>query len=54
MPRQFEHPLREPDFMRWPDVPSFYWVAMGTAILCGLVGGALWIAWKLFELHVLR
>ena len=54
MPRRFEHPFREPDLMRWSDVPNFYWLAMGVAILLGLVGGSLWIAWKLFELHVLR
>ncbi len=53
MPRGFEHPLREPAPMRWSYVPSLYWIAMGIAILFGLVGGALWIAWKLFELHVL-
>jgi hypothetical protein len=40
--------------MRWSDVPNVYWLAMGSAILLGLVGGGLWIAWKLFELHVLR
>jgi hypothetical protein len=40
--------------MRWSDVPNVYWLALGIAMLLGLVGGALWIAWRLFELHVLR
>ena len=54
MSRRFGYPPRDPDLMRWSDVPSFYWVALGIALLIGLVGGSLWIAWKLFELHVLR
>lgn len=29
-------------------------VAFGIALLVGLVSGLLWIAWKLFEAHVLR
>jgi len=54
MPRRFEHPFREPDLVRWSDVPSFYWLAMGIAILLGLAGGSIWIVWKLFERHGLR
>ncbi len=55
MPRRFErNDSRHPDLMSWSDVPRFYWIAMGVAILLGLVGGSLFIAWKLIQLHVLR
>ena len=55
MPRRFSrHNTREPDLMSWSDVPRFYWVALGVAILLGLVGGSVLIAWKLIQLHVLR
>ena len=30
------------------------WLAIGIAVLIGFVGGSIWIAWKLLELHVLR
>ena len=40
--------------MRWSDVPNYYWLAIGIAVLIGLVGGSIRIAWKLLELHVLR
>ena len=40
--------------MTWSDVPRLYWVAMGVAILLGLISGTVWIAWNLIKLHVLR
>ena len=40
--------------MTWSDVPRFYWIAMGVTVLLGLVSGAIWIAWNLVTLHVLR
>jgi hypothetical protein len=54
MPRRFDTRPRDPDLMRWSDVPNFYWLAMGVAVLIGLVGGSIWIAWKLLEVHVLK
>ena len=39
--------------MRWTDVPGLAF-AFGIALLIGLVSGVIWIAWKLFEVHVLR
>ena len=53
MTRRFHNDTREPDLMTWSDVPRLYWLAMGIAILLGMVSGAIWIAWKLFEFHVL-
>ena len=53
MPRRFNDRYREPDLVRWSDVPGLF-IAFGIALLIGLVTGALWIAWKLFEVHVLR
>jgi hypothetical protein len=54
MARRFDNRFREPDLMRWSDVPSFYWLAMAIAILVGIGGGSIWIAWKLLEVHVLK
>ena len=55
MPRRFERPL--PEHLRGPDdaidhardtgVLRLYFIAMGIAILLGLVGGSMWIAWRL-------
>ena len=55
MPRFTNLPdhLREHHELRSSDVPSFYWMAMGIAVLLGLVSGAIWIAWNLFQIHVL-
>ena len=53
MPKRFTERYREPDLVRWSDVPGLF-VAFGIALLIGLVTGVLWIAWKLFEIHVLR
>src|ERR1043166_1872935 len=52
MPKRFTERYREPDLVRWSDVPGLF-VAFGIALLIGLVTGLLWIAWKLFEVHVL-
>lgn len=55
MPKRFQRDhSRQPDLVGWSDVPRFYWIAMGVAIFLGLVGGSLFIAWKLFQLHVLQ
>jgi hypothetical protein len=39
--------------MSWSDVPRVYWLAIAVTIILGLVTGSIWIAWKLFQLHVL-
>lgn len=52
MPRRFADPHKEPELVRWSDFPELA-VAFGIALLLGLVSGCVWIAWKLFELHVL-
>jgi hypothetical protein len=56
MPRFTNLPdhLREHHEIRSSDVPSFYWMAMGIAVLIGLVSGLIWIAWNLLKLHVLQ
>jgi hypothetical protein len=48
-----EH-LREPHQIAWSDLPPVYWKVFGIALLIGFVTGLLWIAWRLFELHVLK
>jgi hypothetical protein len=57
MPKRFtnipEH-LREPHQIAWSDLPPIYWKAFGIALTLGLVTGLIWIAWRLFELHVLN
>ena len=53
MPRRFQERYREPDLVRWSDVPGIA-LAFGIALLVGLVSGVIWIGWKLFEIHVLR
>ena len=53
MPRRFPERYREPDQVHWSDVPGLF-IAFGIALLIGLVTGVIWIAWKLFEVHVLR
>jgi len=53
MPGRLPERYREPELMRWSDVPGLG-LAFGIALLIGLVSGVLWILWKLFEVHVLR
>jgi hypothetical protein len=53
MPRRFPERDRDPELMRWTDVPGLA-LAFGIALLIGLGSGVVWIAWKLFEVHVLR
>jgi len=57
MPKRFtnvpEH-LREPHQIGWSDLPPFYWKAFGIVLTIGLVTGLIWIAWRLFDLHVLN
>jgi hypothetical protein len=57
MPKRFsnrpEH-LREPHQVAWTDLPAIYWKAFGIALLLGMVTGLGWIAWKLFEVNVLK
>ena len=57
MPKRFtnvpEH-LREPHQIGWSDLPPFYWKAFGIALTIGLVTGLIWVAWRLFDLHVLN
>ena len=57
MPKRFsntpEH-LREPHDVSWTDLPAIYWKAFGIALLLGMLTATAWIAWKLFEVNVLR
>ena len=53
MAHRFTHRFREPEFVGWSDVPGLA-MAFGIALLLGLVSGVIWIAWKLFEIHVLH
>ncbi|MBW8895143.1 MAG: hypothetical protein JF613_03025 [Acidobacteria bacterium] len=53
MSKRLPERYREPELMRWTDVPGLAF-AFGIALLIGLVSGVIWIAWKLFEVHVLR
>jgi len=57
MSRRFSHyqdHQREPDHVVWSDLPPGYWKMFGIALLLGFLTGVGWIAWKLFEVHVLR
>ncbi len=56
MPKRFSNleRLREPDHIAWSDLPPLYWKALGITVLLGVVTGLVWIAWKLFDLHVLH
>jgi hypothetical protein len=56
--RRFERPI--PEHLRGPNpvdhardtgVLRLYLIAMGVAILLGLVGGSIWIAWRLLASH---
>ena len=40
--------------MAWSDLPPIYWKALAITILLGVVTGLIWIAWRLFDLHVLN
>ena len=53
MARRLPDHHREPDFVRWSDMPGVV-LAFGVALLVGLVSGIGWIAWNLLKLHVLR
>ena len=52
-PRFFNDPPR-PQEVTTPAFTRLLFIAFGVAALIGLVTGSIWIAWKLFELHVLR
>ena len=50
MPRRFSNVpdhLREPHEVEVQGFWNIYFVAIGIALLFGLVSGALWIAWRL-------
>ena len=51
MPRRFTERVREPELLRWSDVPGLA-MAFGIVLLLGLVSGVIWIAWRLLEIHV--
>ena len=53
MGRRFGARFREPELVRWSDVPGLA-MAFGIVLLVGLVSGVIWIAWKLIEVHVLH
>jgi len=44
--------LREPHVVNVPGLWNVYILGIGIAILIGLVGGLLWIAWRLFAVGV--
>lgn len=46
--------LREPHQVAWSDLPPIYWKALGITLLLGFITGLAWIAWRLFDLHVLK
>jgi hypothetical protein len=54
MPKRFSNYHRDPDLVAWSDLPPVVWKAFGIALLIGFVTGLGWIAWKLFEVNVLR
>jgi predicted negative regulator of RcsB-dependent stress response len=55
MPKRFyQDHQREPDQVVWSDLPPLYWKAFGIALLLGFIIGVGWIAWKLFEVNVLK
>ncbi len=54
MPRRLPDFYREPEQVGWSDLPRLVWIAFGVAVLLGLVSGAIWIGWKLLDLHVLH
>ena len=51
MPRRFQTPipdhLREPHEVNVPGLWNVYILGIGIAIFLGLVGGGLWIVWRL-------
>jgi uncharacterized membrane protein YqjE len=53
MPKRFPDRFREPELMRWSDVPGLA-MAFGIVLLIGLISGVLWIIWNLIRLHVLQ
>lgn len=56
MSKRFSSPehQREPEQVVWSELPPLYWKAFGIALLLGMVSGAVWIAWKLFEGQFLK
>src|SRR5262249_60105043 len=54
MSRRFGNDPRFDEDVASPGFTRLLFVAFGVALLVGLVSGVLWIAWKLFEVHVLR
>lgn len=57
MPSRFQKAipdhLREPHEVNVPGLWNVYILGVGIAILLGLVGGLLWIAWRLFAVRFL-
>jgi hypothetical protein len=54
MARRFGDDPRFDEDIASPDLTRVLFVAFGVALLLGLVSGAIWIAWKLVSIHVLR
>lgn len=52
MPRRFSRYIGQPRTIRWSDYPGIA-IALGVALLIGMVSGAIWIGWSLFRIHVL-
>ncbi len=56
MPRRFQTPipdhLREPPEVNVPGLWNVYILGIGIAIFLGLVGGGLWIVWRLLVTRV--
>jgi hypothetical protein len=43
----------EADSIEWPGFGRWYLIALGVALVLGLVSGVGWIAWNLIKLHLL-
>jgi hypothetical protein len=57
MPSRFQKPIplgqREPHEGDVPGLWNVYILGLGIALLLGLVGGSLWIAWRLLAARLL-
>ena len=54
MSRTFDNDPRREEDVGSPHFTRLLFLAFGTALLLGLVSGAIWIGWNLIRLHVLR
>jgi len=58
MPPRFQPPvpehLREPHEVEVPGLWNLYVIAIGIAILIGLITGTVWIVWQIAAMHFSR